>query len=71
MSINLANLNNIKIDGKSYKIFLVYYIGCVTIKDLEYMKIKCLIFFYLTFNKANEYFEDLSGYKCSALVPTN
>ena len=45
MSINLTNLNNIKIDGKSYKIFLVYYIGCVTIKDLEYIKINCLIFF--------------------------
>ena len=31
--------NNIKLDEKSYKNFLIYYIGCVTIKDLKYMKI--------------------------------
>ena len=31
--------NNIKLDEKSYKNFLIYYIGYVTIKDLKYMKI--------------------------------
>ena len=30
--------NNIKIDGKSYKEILIYYIGYVMIKDLKYIK---------------------------------
>ena len=33
-------LNNIKIDEKSYKNILIYYIGYVTIKNLKYVKIK-------------------------------
>ena len=32
-------LNNIKIDEKSYKNILIYYIGYVTIKGSEYVKI--------------------------------
>ena len=39
--INIENfdLNNIKIDEKSYKDILIYYIGYVTIKDSIYVKI--------------------------------
>ena len=38
--INMKNIdsNNIKIDGKSYKEILIYYIGYVMIKDLKYIK---------------------------------
>ena len=31
--------NNIKIDEKSYKNILIYYIGYVTMKDSKYIKI--------------------------------
>ena len=51
LSINLTNPNNIKIDGNSYKNFLVYYIGCITIKDLEYVKINYVNFFTLLSTK--------------------
>ena len=39
--INIKNFdpNNIKIDEKSYKNILIFYIGYVTIKDLKYSKI--------------------------------
>ena len=37
--IKKFDLNNIKIDEKSYEDALIYYIGCVTIKDWEYVKI--------------------------------
>ena len=39
--INMKNFdpNNIKIDEKSYKDILIYFIGYATIKDLKYVKI--------------------------------
>ena len=39
--INVKNLdpNNIKIDEKSYRNILIYYIEHVTIKDLKYVKL--------------------------------
>ena len=38
--INIKNfdLNNVKIDEKSYKIIFSYYIGYVTIKNSKYVK---------------------------------
>ena len=69
--INIENfdLNDMKIDEKSYKDILIYYIGYVTIK--EYVKINsvnplCLIFRYI-----NGYFEEINGNKYLTLVPTN
>ena len=55
--INMKNfdLNNIKIDEKSYKDILIYYIGYVTIKDLKYLKINSVHPLYLIFGKVNEY----------------
>ena len=47
--------NNIKIDKKSYKNILVYYIGYVTIEDSKYIKINN--------NKVNEYFEEINKSK--------
>ena len=40
-SINIKNLdlNKTKVDEKSYKSILIYYIGYVTFKDLGYVKI--------------------------------
>ena len=70
---NIKNFdpNNVKIDEKSYKNFLIYYIGYVTIKDSKFVKINSVNPLYLIFNKVNEYFEEINGNKYSTLVPTN
>ena len=55
--INMKNLdpNKIKIDEKSYKNILVYYIGCVTIKNLSYVKINSVNPVDLIIDKINGY----------------
>ena len=63
--------NNIKIDEKSYKNILIYYIGYVTIKDSKYVKINSENSSYLIVDKANGYFEESTGNKYLMLVPTN
>ena len=42
INIKKVNPNNIKMDEKSYKDALTYYIRYVKIKDLKYVKISCL-----------------------------
>ena len=71
--INIKNFDphNIKIDEKSYKNILIYYIGYVTIKDSKYIKINSVNPLYLIFNKVNGYFEEINGNKYLTLVPTN
>ena len=56
--INIKNFdpNKTKIDEKSYKNILIYYIGYVTIKALKHVKINSLNPLYLIFNKVNGYF---------------
>ena len=51
--INIKNFdpNNIKIDKKSYKNLLLYYIGYVMIKDSKYIKINSVNPLSLIFNK--------------------
>ena len=69
--INIKDLdpNNIKIDEKSYKNILIYYIGYVTIKkDFKNFSLNPL---YLVFNKVNEYFEEINGNKYLMVAPTN
>ena len=63
--------NNIKIDEKSYTNILIYYIVYVTIKDSKYVKTNSVNPIYLTFNKMNEYFEEINRNKYLMLVPTN
>ena len=71
--INIKNFdtNNIKIDEKSYKNILIYYIGYVTIKDSNYVKINSVNPLNLIFSKVNGYFEEINRNKCLTLVPTN
>ena len=71
--INIKNFdpNNIKLDEKSYKNILIYYIGYVMIKDLKYVKIYSVNPLYLIFIKVNGYFEEINGNKYLMLVPTN
>ena len=51
--INIKNfdLNNIKINEKSYKNIFIYYIGYETIKDLKYVKINSVNHLHLIFSK--------------------
>ena len=71
--INIKNFdpNKIKIDEKSYKTILIYYIGYVTIKDLQYVKINSVNILYLIINKVNGYLEESNKNKYFTLVPTN
>ena len=71
--INIKNFdpNNIKVDGKSYKNILIYYIGYGTIKDSKNVKINSVIHLYLIFGKVNGYFEEINGNKYLALVPSD
>ena len=56
--------NNIKIDQKSYKNILIYWIGYATVKDLKCVKINSVNHLYLIFNKETGYFEEVNGNKC-------
>ena len=71
--INIKNVdpNNVKIDKKTDKNILIYYIGCVTIKDSKYVKIYSVNPLYLIFNKMNGYFGEITGNKYLTLVCTN
>ena len=61
--------NNIRIDEKSYKNILIYYIRHMTIKrDLKNYSVSPL---YIIFDEVNGYFKDINGNKYLTLVPTN
>ena len=55
--------NNIKIDERSYKIILIYYIGYVMMKDSKSIKINSVNILYLIFSKVNGYFEYINKNK--------
>ena len=63
--------NNFKIDEKSCKNVLIYYVGYVTIKDLKSVRINSVSPLYLVINKVNGYFKEINGNKYLTLVPTN
>ena len=69
--INIENFNpnNTKIDEKSYKNIIIYYIGYVTIK--KHVKIYSVNPLYVIFRNVNEYFEETNKSKYLTLVPTN
>ena len=60
INIKIFDPNNIKIDKKSYKNILIYYIGYVTIKDSKYVKFNSVNPLHFIFNKANGYFEEIN-----------
>ena len=68
-SIKSFDRNKINIDEKLYKNNLIYYIGYVTIKILEYIKINRLNPLYLIFSKVNRYFEEINKNTYLILVP--
>ena len=59
--INMKNFDpNIKIDKKSYKNILIYYIGYVTIRNSKYVKINSVNPPYLIIDNMNGYFEEIN-----------
>ena len=71
ISIKIFDLNKIRIDQKSYKNILIYYIGCKTIKDSKYVKINSGNPLYFIINKVSGYFKEIIRNKYLMLVPTN
>ena len=69
--IKNLNPNKIKIDEKSYKNIFIYYIRCVMIKGLRYVKINSVNSLYFIIDEINEYCEESNGNKYLALVPTD
>ena len=72
-NINIKNFdpNNIKLDEKSFKDILIYYISYLTIKSSKYIKINNVNLSYLIFSKVSWYFEEIDKSKYLTLVPTN
>ena len=60
--------NKIKIDEKSYKNILIYYIGYATVKDLIYVKINSANPLYFVTNKVTGYFEEINKNNYLTLV---
>ena len=53
------------------KIYDIYFIKYVTIKDLSYVKIYSANLLYLIINKINGYIDEINGNKYLTIVPTN
>ena len=53
------------------KVFFIYYITYVTIKDSKYVKINSVNTLCLMFNRISGYFQEINGNKYLTLVPTN
>ena len=61
--INIATFdpNLLKIDKTSYKNINTYYIGYITMKDSDYVKINIANLLYLIIDEADGYFEEKNG----------
>ena len=70
INIKYFDPNNSEIDEKSYKNILIYYIGYVTIKDLQYVKINSVNPLYLIIFE-EIYFEEINKSTYLTLIPTN
>ena len=71
--INIANFDPIllKIDKNSYKNIDIYYIGYITMKDSEYVKIKSINPLYWIISEVDGHFEEKEGNKYLILDSTN
>ena len=63
MNIKKFDPSNIKIDVKSYKNILIFYIKYLTIRDSKYVKIYSTNPLYLIFRNVNGYFEEFNKSK--------
>ena len=71
ISIEEFNSNLLKIDKQSYKNINIYYIGYVTMKDSDHVKINSVIPLYLIIGETDEYIEESNGNKYLTLVSTD
>ena len=71
--VNIKNFdpNLLKIDKKSHKNIDIYYIGYITMKDSEYVKINSVNPLYLIINEVDGYVKEENGNKCLILVFTD
>ena len=53
--------NLLKIDKKSYKSIDIYYMGYITMKDSDYVKINSVNPLYLIIGEVDRYFEEING----------
>ena len=63
--------DDLKIDKKSCKNIYIYYIGYITMKDSDYVKIKSVNPLYFIINKVDGHFEEKNGNKYSILEFTD
>ena len=63
--------NLLKIDKKSYKNIDICYIGYITMKDSDYVKIKRINPLYLIISEVDGHFEEKNGNKYLILDSTN
>ena len=63
MNIEEYDPNLLKIDRKSYKNISICYIGYITMKDSDYVKIKSVNALYLIISEVDGYFEEKNGNK--------
>ena len=71
--INITNFdpNLLKIDKKSHKNIDIYYIGYITMKDSEYVKINSVNSLYLIISEVDGYIKEENGNKYLTLVSTD
>ena len=64
ISIKNFDSNLLKTDKKSHKNIDIYYIGCITMKDLDYGNIHSANSLYIIFDKVDRYIRKSNGNKC-------
>ena len=63
INIKYFDSDSLKIDEKPYKNIDIYYIGCITIKDFDYVNIHIVNPLYLTIDNVDGYVEEKNGNK--------
>ena len=71
INIKILDLNKIRLDEKSYKNILIYYIRYVTVKNVSYITINNVNPLDLIINKTSGHIEESDGKKYVTLVPTD
>ena len=70
INIKRFDADLLKIDKKSYKNIDIYYIGYITMKNSDYVKINSVNTLYLIINKVDGCIEEINGKKYLTLVST-
>ena len=65
INIKDFDLNVLKIDKKSYKTIDIYYIGYITVKYSDYVKINSVNPMYLIFSEVDVYIKEKNGSKAN------